>query len=607
MAEGREEIKGRMLQNAAAMWGLPGTENENAFDPVVSMLFNACAAELEKIGRDSKTSSFRLLEQLGEILVPEIEANALPAHAICYAYPTEQKTLIAETHQFAVDYKHEQFEEKSRFYFSPAGKFPLQKLKVKYLATTGFIDEFSESNYKRNMAKTRVPARQGGNSLWIGFECDALLKNTGEISLYFELRNQQQADFFFYQLKRATIYMNGRACNTSGGYADSENKRSEPEEVLNYRFHTAHDTNKHVLNYYERQFLTFKPSADFDTLKSRFPLELKELFDENALQKLPAETCWLEVRFPEQVNNLSFTDLYCRFNCFPVLNRKLNSFIFRLQNTLNIIPLFAGEYFFDIHSVTDTSGNAYHILSDKTDDESPEMILRNKGVGRFRGKDAQESIYDLIEAMRDESAAFAALGGDSVNRSLKELNRILVNLEDKVSSVSQKEGITYLMFRNVTKEFKNLFVDFWSTKGAEGNFIKAGTKLDSVSGIDLANKSGELLSPTFGGRSRLNDQDRLAVFKTAFTTRGRLVTQEDIRTYCHQLFGDRINHVQISKGLAVHPGAKSGLVRTIRITLKTNPEWSTSHEEWQYLVHELKTTLHERSSAVFPFDINIES
>ena len=45
----QDRIKDRILRRAARMWGYSELEAETSFDPIVSLLLSASAAELEKL------------------------------------------------------------------------------------------------------------------------------------------------------------------------------------------------------------------------------------------------------------------------------------------------------------------------------------------------------------------------------------------------------------------------------------------------------------------------------------------------------------------------------------------------------------------------------
>ena len=57
--------------------------------------------------------------------------------------------------------------------------------------------------------------------------------------------------------------------------------------------------------------------------------------------------------------------------------------------------------------------------------------LRTGDVERFDSRNAMEYMNYLLELLRDESSAFAALGQDFVASQIKELNQNIAQLEQK--------------------------------------------------------------------------------------------------------------------------------------------------------------------------------
>ena len=96
----KNQIKDRMLKRAAKKWGYNDVELENVFDPIVNLLFDVCAKELEKISNEIFSSRRRMTERLVDILTPTASAKATPARGILKAYPVENETLLHDYHQF---------------------------------------------------------------------------------------------------------------------------------------------------------------------------------------------------------------------------------------------------------------------------------------------------------------------------------------------------------------------------------------------------------------------------------------------------------------------------------------------------------------------------
>src|SRR6185436_19787173 len=138
--ENREQIKNRMVKTAARLWGYSEDETESAFDPLVNVLFSACALELEKISNEIHSSRARLLERMVQLLSPEVLCGPLPAHAILHARTADDKAWLREDDQFYYTQRRgASFETTDSgykdFYFAPTGSFQLNTAAVSYLAT----------------------------------------------------------------------------------------------------------------------------------------------------------------------------------------------------------------------------------------------------------------------------------------------------------------------------------------------------------------------------------------------------------------------------------------------------------------------------------------
>src|SRR4051812_32772414 len=100
MQERFEQIRSRMLKNAARSWGYDAAASETSFDPLVAMLLGTCASEFEKLSSDIHDSRSRVLEKMVDILSPESITGAMPAHAVVSCLPVEEKAMIKEDDQF---------------------------------------------------------------------------------------------------------------------------------------------------------------------------------------------------------------------------------------------------------------------------------------------------------------------------------------------------------------------------------------------------------------------------------------------------------------------------------------------------------------------------
>ena len=64
----KKQVRNRMLKKAAQLWGIPASEIDVSFDPIISILITACAAEIEKISADVNESQTRITEKIIQLM-----------------------------------------------------------------------------------------------------------------------------------------------------------------------------------------------------------------------------------------------------------------------------------------------------------------------------------------------------------------------------------------------------------------------------------------------------------------------------------------------------------------------------------------------------------
>jgi hypothetical protein len=112
------------------------------------------------------------------------------------------------------------------------------------------------------------------------------------------------------------------------------------------------------------------------------------------------------------------------------------------------------------------------------------------------------------------------------------------------------------------------------------------------------------MSGTSGGRDKLKNTDILSVYKSSLMSRGRLVTLEDVRSWCAMELSDKARQIEVRKGVRIgdHPG--EGLVHTIEVQVFPQPD-SGGREEWQDRARELESRLKSHSAAWVKYRISV--
>lgn len=618
MQETREHIKARMLKNAARTWGLPETESENNFDPLVSMLLSACSIELEKISSEIQGSRARVLERMVQLLSPEAFTGAVPAHAIATGLPMDKRTDLAENAQFYISRKFKAANENSEginkdIFFTPTANFILNRCAINFVAT-------GRNLYKINgINKELIAQSESGDlpasSLWLGIsEPDIPLHNS---SFYFDLRNNANRALFYSQLPKAKWYWDDRTIQHVTGYGERNisGEQIDLKNILQKEDDISGKLKKHVNAFYKPSFITLSDPLNISTGSGNEAIKqmIDETFTGKAAEILQTHNLrWICVDFPQTISSIVLEDVVCLMNAFPVFNRKAYDLTYRMQEIVNVIPLQTEDLFLDLDEVSNDEGKVLSMRTfQKKEEDNVKILLRNGGVGRFDERDAVSLVDYLIQLLRDESAAFSALGNDFMNNEMKQLQQLINKLEQKIFSTElRREQIPYLVIRNNVKApWKNIFIRYWSTSGTEANNIKADSTLMQYRGGNLDGGIITLVTSTVGGQNKLSTTESVLAFKSALLSRDRLITSEDIRAFCHYQLGERVEKIAIEKGIMIHADQQKGFMKTIDVMIdikKNQYEQMSETGEVIFWMENLKLLLEQRSVALLPYRIFIK-
>ncbi|PSL30781.1 type VI secretion system baseplate subunit TssF [Chitinophaga ginsengisoli] len=600
--EQKERIKDRMLKTAARLWGYPDAEVESSFDPIVQLLLEACASELEKISGEVDVSHARLVERLAQIMMPEPITSSQPAYGILHAASTEPATVITAEHQFFHTLRNG-FNSKDLF-FMPLTRHRLFRGQIKYMAIGNKLFETREHWFKEQVLQGALQADTPPNHLWLGLSLEGSPSSLEELSFFFDLRNAHQQEMFYYYLPLARFFLGNTELTVKNGYSDSRDVASEElDSIMQPAFDTNTQYSQQILQRFRHHFLTISKPASPGSQPTT-PAALQQVFGQG-LTKLQPDIQWIRVEFPEAIRHTLLEDLFCNINCFPVVNKRINEQSQRLNRYLNIMPLHTSDIYFDIKRVHDVSGTDYHVRNFTTTGEMQEgeLVVRSSGIGRFDSREAKEIIAYLIEVIRDESSLFEEVRNDYVASRIRELHQLIASLEEQLQPGVNRGNIPYLMIKP-REDADYLFIEFYTTNGSIANNIRMGSRLQEYGSVQLQPASITLLSNTQGGKDRLSIDEKVNLYRYHLLSRNRIVTPEDIKALCRYVIGNELREVSVSKGVSVLPGASEGYSRTLDIRLiLSKPSSTYAAGNLTYLKDELLSQLTEHSANNYPYRI----
>lgn len=605
----KEHIKNRMIKKAASLWGVSPNEIDMSFDPIVSMLISACAFEIEKIAAEVDDSQTRITEKVIQLMTPETVNGPRPAHGIVYAEASDDKSLIKPEYLF--NYRKQEVHNKTSLkykdiYFSPIQDFNLVNAKIQFIATGDMVYELDTKKGRQIVGQNLKNSKLLPSTLYIAISSELKNIRLDDVSFYFELLGVENKELFYHHLRNADWHVeNGKLKVISGFFNSDDGHLVKLNSIFEDISNKTHNTSQQILNSCIRYYVTVKSMNEGKELASSSFKEVQDLFEENKI-KTEGDLRWIKIVFPRIISNDFLKHIHCSLNAFPVMNRELKSFSYRIKEYINILPIKTEELFFDIKSIVNTEGKEYRARSkNNSGDDKGTFVLRSDNVGKLDKRKAREYIIHLIELLKDESASFSFLNNDFLRKNLESLNQLISLLESKVSESSNETTQTNYVVLRPFNSNENLIVDYWTTNGIDGNNIKSGSELSLYKGVGVKQGNSHFLTTTYGGRDDLAMKDRLNSYRRSLLSRDRIVTKEDVKALCFEIYADRISKVDVKRGFSEAIDLNKGMIQCIEILLTPNNQINTETEEWESINSNLLYFLEKNSINVFPFKIKI--
>lgn len=605
----QERIKDRILKRAARVWGYSDSELETSFDPIVALLLEACASELEKLSIELNNSHARIVERLIEVMSPASNAGAIPSRTIIHAKPTENNYRVSLEHQFYCKKSIPNIYDPVKptikeVFFGPTGNFDLTTADVEFMAFGNTMYNLSRSFHKEFFLKSTKSLKP--STVWIGIRCLEVTDVLKKLMFYVDVKNSHQREIFYHYLKQSQIFLGNKQLSFKEGY-NVTTQDLDVDAVITKNYNRINQIYSEVNKFYFDKFIHLTDDITIEPAMLKVPQEVADIFENDKLNSLN-DVLWLKIEFPEVINSNIFESMSFALNSFPVINKRLINIAQRIDPYINYIPLVNDDHFLDLDTISDSNGFNYHIKQFSQNLEGGEATLRNNGVERFDERNASEIIQYLLELLKDESASFSVLGGDFVRNVIAEMNQLIATLEQQTKENSfLKSNFPYVVIKSNLIDERNendsFFINFWSTCGEDANDIKPGTRLDLPFGTDFFANTMYLVQPSVGGKTRLTSNEKILSYRQALLSHGRVVTFADIKTFCLKHFGHTISAIEVNKGTKTDPSLKTGFVRTIDIKVQKNNDGEIpfSDNEWNYLCDNLMHKLDQVSSNIYPY------
>ncbi|MGC4232910.1 MAG: hypothetical protein QM594_08015 [Niabella sp.] len=605
--QSREQIRDRMIRLAAQHWNLEENEIEANFDPLLVLLFDAVAGEMESLGYRIKDIQNNLLNELAGLMLPHSLLRAKPASCILTAKPTGENSMLKSTVNFSTMAKTSKADEAAKeteLNFTPIGETKLVKGSLGYIRIGDKLFKYQDDGKK---SLIYGDAEEGMiTQLHFTIADKSPVSSLAGMQFFFDLKGHSEAQKFYFSLLEATLTVNGNPVILHKGYYRNDQYETSLRDAFTSDTDYSRKIQKEIAAIYFNQFFTIdENAATVSTPSGTHPL-LHDLPDKlvQEINLLNPVYCTLTLRIPFKADILE--RLQMAVNAFPAINRKPEKIFHKTEKWVNIIPLQIQGSYLDIQSIEGLNGMKYRLQEAGSDSnvEEGQAVIRAARVSRNSSNDIRNALKSLLEAIRDESAYFSRTSNDFISARLNEISKMLTRLEDQVQqSKDEKPTFRYVLLKSKSQD-ETVQVSYWTTLPAEAGFVKAYSGFRPVQHSLTQSGSCFAVTPAVGGMEMLSDYAQKQMLVRQLSTKGKIISAEDVKLLCHELFGPGLKKVEVKKDMKVLPGRNAGISRCIHIQLYL-AKGSLAEEEMVYLEKQLRYQLDRHASFMYPFEISL--
>lgn len=602
----KEIIRNRMLNFAAAFWGMKKTEN---FDPAVKLLIEALSNELYKLNEEFSNIETRLLEKTARMLTPGILVSPTPAHAVIHASPIEVEYLLKKDTGFYYENHSASKSKKESLSFYPTCQTVVRKGDVRYLLCDGLLYSVKPDLGKTMISRLEQRAEEA-YCVWFGLELDEHITNLKDISFYLNFPNITDSYEYLYLLSCTEWFLNGKQIPVQRGiYEVTDNCQNAAMSFFS-NYEIANVIDMTATGLYKNNYLTISGDVPIDENdRMTAPAPLSSVLSEKAEQVLNTPLLWIKVQFPSNFKREILEDIQLGINVVPVENKKLYEKSIEVNDLFGLIPLTTedNEHLLSVYSVSNTKGEPYHELLYNTQQEGEygTYSIRRGGCERFDSRSAKDLLCYLTDLLSDETSAFGSLPSTRLRSLTQQMEVLITQMRQAADNIREYREMPYYVMIDQLKSKDKITVRYWVTNCESANDVRAGSALSPNVGTYIQPKDLVLVSPTYGGKQEPKFDERTDLYRYELTTRDRILTNDDISSFCKKELGELLDSVEIRNGVAISNMPKEGLIRTKDIYLALAGGLK-NQSQGELIKKDLKTKLMDKSPDTFNYRLFIK-
>ena len=582
-------LKNRILHNAMDLWGVKDLQNA---DPVLDLLTDIFAYELSKLYQEVEVSNAQLLHRLSSILVDNKWTLPLPSHGLFRIFPNEEVETVQPTNHFYTT-KRGLGLSPTPIYFTPLVTQTLYNAFVKYTLSGNRISYY-ENFIRQEQVISSLSPISNENACWIGIEATPAVYAAMDELLLTIL------------IKHSSLYSYAHLIRF---YDIDSNEINVRRDVFKKQLNTEEHYYSDIISYYQDHFYSL--STDFSSQKL---LSLRELSPEINLElegiDYDTKLLWIKIVFPNFFTTAELQNIRFTLNTIPVVNRQQ---VYKQHNVkrngrIASLPCEGKNYLLNLNSIWDNNGHIYqNILNNYKEHPEGTYSLYFGDLEKFDVRNAKTILQKTMYLVREEGSAFAAMNPEKLNTDLEELMRRLDTLERKMISewgnIDEFNDKTFLLTTPYPKA-TTYELSYWTTNAEEGNGFDEHSVFHQHTTNEFDMQRSKLITPTIGGATRHTERAQINNLRYGLLSKERIVSEQDIRSYLQQRFGEELIEIKICSGTEIAKEKRRGIIRTTEVHLSFSHR--PTEENAGRLALFLQQQLTEKSISNIPYRVFIK-
>ncbi|PXV63756.1 hypothetical protein CLV62_1125 [Dysgonomonas alginatilytica] len=588
----KESIRKKILSYADLIWGSKKIEQ---FDIVIRLLVEELTNELYLIQNSIHNIDKILLERLAERLIPKQYLSVRPAHTILQLKTNQPILTLNEQVPFYLNNVPEELKNKA---ISTVSFHPVTEVKLFNIHTDNYFhypNLYSVDNSGKKKVKSIAQQSVDSNSIWLALDINKQISDLEGLSFYIEFPELSEIHDYYQVMSYTELIVNGNNIKLKQGYPTNLDIEDNDNEC-------------NVLSFYEKNYLTIAENLSTETLRAeKLPQALKDIFDKDETAELTPKY-WVQLKFHHYILPEDLSRITIILNTFPVLNKRMHNTKVTEYFLYGTTSLYAGkgEKLLEIDSVTDSDNANYE----------PHILDEHKVPGTYhiepvtqthiQGLDVMDYMEQIMDLAHSERVAFPTIDTDKVARTIQSIAKLGTNSGSKIETNEKKKHTTEVgkILLSPHDNVIHVNIQYLSTLGNLINGLPRSEQFAPQMTDQTVDAVGISLTEICGGKEFSDIDSLLAVNMYILTSNDRLVTEDNVASFCEIELDKSISKVEVVDTVKHSPRPREGMISTIEIRLYPSMRFPELLQQ-KGLLRDLLVRLKKRSPEHYDYTIKV--